>query len=61
MVIKPELLEIYACPACHARLELKADNSSLRCVACHRAYPIRDEIPVLMVEEATSEEPPATA
>lgn len=61
MVIKPELLEIYACPACHARLELKADASGLRCVACHRVYPIRDEIPVLLVEEAISEEPPAAA
>ena len=61
MVIKPELLEIYACPACHAKLEVKADGSGLKCVACHRAYPIRDEIPVLMVEEATIEEPPAAA
>ena len=61
MVIKPELLEIYACPACHAKLEVKADGSGLKCVACHRVYPIRDEIPVLMVEEATIEEPPAAA
>ena len=61
MVIKPELLEIYACPACHAKLEVKADGSGLKCVACHRVYPIRDEIPVLMVEEATIEETPAAA
>ena len=61
MVIKPELLEIYACPACHAKIEVKADGSGLKCVVCHRVYPIRDEIPVLLVEEATIEEAPAVA
>ena len=61
MVIKPELLEIYACPACHAKIEVKADGSGLKCVGCHRVYPIRDEIPVLLVEEATIEEAPAAA
>lgn len=61
MVIKPELLEIYACPACHAQLEVKADGHGLKCVACQRVYPIRDEIPVLMVEEATLEDIPAAA
>lgn len=61
MGIKPELLEILACPACHAKIELKADSSGLKCVACHRVYPIRDQIPVLIVEEATIEETPAAA
>ena len=61
MVIKSELLEIYACPACHAKIEVKADGSGLKCVACHRVYPIRDEIPVLIVEEASIEETPTAA
>ena len=61
MGLKPELLEILACPACRAKIELKADGSGLKCVACHRVYPIRDEIPVLIVEEATLEETPAAA
>jgi hypothetical protein len=61
MSLKPELLEILACPACRAKLELKADGSALKCVSCHRVYPIRDEIPVLIVEEATIEETPAAA
>jgi LSD1 subclass zinc finger protein len=60
MGIKPELLEILACPACRAKLELKADGSGLRCATCHRVYPIRDEIPVLIVAEATVEQPPTT-
>ncbi|MBS1811862.1 MAG: Trm112 family protein [Acidobacteria bacterium] len=59
MAIKPELLEIFACPACRAKIELKADGSGLKCVACHRVYPVRDEIPVFIIEEATIEEIPA--
>ncbi len=61
MSLKPELLEILACPACRAKIELQADGSGLKCVACHRVYPIRDEIPVLIVAEATFEETPAAA
>lgn len=56
MAISAELLEILICPACRAKLELKADGSGLRCVSCHRLYPIRDEIPVLLIDEATIDE-----
>lgn len=55
MTISPELLEILICPACQARVELKPDNSGLRCVACRRVYPIRDDIPVMLIDEATIE------
>ncbi|HEY0544328.1 MAG TPA: Trm112 family protein [Pyrinomonadaceae bacterium] len=56
MAISPELLEILACPACKAKVELKADGSGLKCVECKRVYPIRDEIPVMLVDEATVED-----
>jgi uncharacterized protein YbaR (Trm112 family) len=56
MAISPELLEILACPACKAKVELKADESGLKCVECKRVYPIRDEIPVMLVDEATIED-----
>ncbi|HZS04486.1 MAG TPA: Trm112 family protein [Blastocatellia bacterium] len=56
MSISPDLLEILACPACKAKIVLKADGSGLKCVECHRVYPIRDEIPVMLVDEATIEE-----
>ena len=56
MAISAELLEILICPSCRAKLELKADAAGLRCVSCHRLYPIRDEIPVLLVDEATIDE-----
>lgn len=56
MAISPDLLEILICPACRNRVELKPDGSGLRCVSCKRLYPIRDEIPVMMVDEATIDE-----
>ncbi len=56
MPINLELLEMLVCPACHARLELKTDGSGLKCLSCHRLYPIRDEIPVMMIDEATIED-----
>ena len=56
MPISLELLEILRCPACKAKVELKADQSGLKCVDCKRVYPIRDEIPVMLIDEATIEE-----
>jgi uncharacterized protein YbaR (Trm112 family) len=56
MALSEDLLEILACPACKARVELKADGSGLKCVECKRVYPIRDDIPVMLIDEATVEE-----
>ena len=51
-LVEPSLLEILACPACHA--PLKEQASELICTgdACGLAYPVRDGIPVLLVDEA---------
>lgn len=56
MAISQELLEILICPACRAELELKQDGTGLKCVACKRVYPIREDIPVMLVDEAKIEE-----
>lgn len=56
MAISQELLEILACPVCKASVELKPDRSGLKCVECKRVYPIRDDIPVMLVDEAKVEE-----
>jgi hypothetical protein len=56
MAISKDLLEILVCPACKAVVELKPDQSGLKCVECHRVYPIRDDIPVMLVDEAKIEE-----
>lgn len=56
MAISKDLLDILVCPLDKADLELKADGSGLKCTKCHRVYPIRDDIPVMLVDEATIEE-----
>jgi len=52
MPIPQELLEILRCPVCKACVHLLADQSGLKCESCRRVYPIRDEIPVMLAEEA---------
>ncbi len=55
MAISQELLEILVCPVCKAELILKEDESGLKCVECKRVYPVRDDIPIMLVDQATVE------
>jgi len=55
MAISQDLLDILACPACKAKVELQPDGHGLKCVECRRVYPIRDDIPVMLIEEAKVE------
>ncbi len=50
MTIDPKLLEILACPVCRTAVTLETDQ--LLCATCGRRYPIRDGIPVMLVDEA---------
>ncbi len=54
--MNPELLKILVCPLCKASLTLVDDDQGLKCGECNRVYPIRDDIPVMLVSEATIEE-----
>lgn len=54
-MISPELLEILVCPACKKPLALKENAENLKCGHCHRVYPIRDNIPILLIDEAVTE------
>ena len=56
MAISPDLLEMLRCPACRAEVKLKEDGSGLKCVECKRVYPIHNDIPSMLVEEATVED-----
>jgi len=49
-VIDKELLAILACPACKQGVELR--DNKICCVKCGEKYPIRDGIPVMLIEEA---------
>ena len=54
-MIDQELLDILACPACKTPVHLEADF--IVCSACGRRYPIRDGIPVMLIDEAEQGEP----
>jgi uncharacterized protein YbaR (Trm112 family) len=56
MAIPKELLDILVCPVDKAPVKLLADGSGLKCEACKRVYPVRDEIPVMLPEEAKIEQ-----
>lgn len=55
MAVAPDLLEILACPVCLAPVKLTADSQGLCCSKCHRVYPIRQDIPIMLVDEARIE------
>jgi len=52
-MISKELMDILVCPVCKKTLAQKEDGACLKCSECHRVYPIRDDIPIMLVEEAT--------
>lgn len=56
------LLEILVCPICKGSLEFRKAEQELVCKPCKLAYPIRDDIPVMLEEEARhlGDEQPAT-
>jgi uncharacterized protein len=56
MAVSKDLLEILVCPLCKAPVELLQDQNGLKCVQCKRVYPIRDDIPVMLIDEARIEE-----
>lgn len=51
--IKPELLEILACPCPqHASVEVSKDDNHIVCTKCETKFPIKDGIPVMLLDEA---------
>jgi uncharacterized protein YbaR (Trm112 family) len=56
--LDPLLLEILACPCeVHAALEVDADRRLLVCSSCRRGFPVRDGIPVMLLDEAVPPSP----
>ncbi len=53
MALNKELLEILACPKCKGDLIYK-EESGLICNKCKLMYPIKDDIPVMLIDEATA-------
>jgi LSD1 subclass zinc finger protein len=59
MPVDPELLAILACPNCKTPVVLVHGGAGLKCAQCSRVYPIKDDIPVMLIDEATIEGEPA--
>lgn len=52
MAISAELLAILACPKCKGDLRLTENGDGLVCDACKLKYPVKDDIPVMLIDEA---------
>ena len=53
MSLDAQLLEILVCPKCKGDLEYREAESSLVCHHCSLKYPVRDDIPIMLIDEAT--------
>jgi uncharacterized protein YbaR (Trm112 family) len=51
-MLKRELLDILVCPKCRGELEYDRKNAELICHSCKLAYQIKDDIPIMLIEEA---------
>jgi len=56
-MLDPDLLEILACPECRA--EVREEGDRIVCTGCGRRYPVREGIPILLVDEAEPPREPA--
>ena len=52
MAIKKELLDILCCPKCKGDIQLTDGGDGLICPKCKLLYPIKDDIPIMLIEEA---------
>jgi len=52
MTLSPKLLEILVCPKCRGELEYREAESALVCRHCKLSYEIRDDIPIMLIDEA---------
>ena len=53
MTLAPQLLAILVCPKCKGPLVYREGEAALDCGACRLRYAVRDDIPVMLVDEAT--------
>jgi uncharacterized protein YbaR (Trm112 family) len=55
VMVSKELLEILVCPACKQALEYRLNPESLKCTQCRRVYAVKDDIPIMLIDEAKIE------
>jgi LSD1 subclass zinc finger protein len=54
-MVPQDLLDLLACPVCRTALTYRLQPESLKCANCGRVYPVRDDIPILLIDEAKIE------
>jgi uncharacterized protein len=54
VTLSQELLAILVCPKCKGDLEYRPSDAVLVCDACRLRYPVRDDIPIMLIDEASS-------
>ena len=52
MAVSEELLEILVCPKCKGEIKLNKEKDGLACKACSLLYEIKDDIPIMLIDEA---------
>ncbi len=51
-MLSKQLLDILACPLCKTEVKLVENNTFLKCESCKRKYPIKNDIPIMLIDEA---------
>jgi uncharacterized protein YbaR (Trm112 family) len=54
MTLSPQLLRVLACPKCKGDLEYRPDEPALLCNVCRLKFAVRDDIPIMLLDEATA-------
>ncbi len=58
MALSQELLDLLVCPRCKGELEYREQEEVLACASCGLAYPVEDDIPIMLIDRAhTLDEP----
>ena len=52
MAISQDLLDILACPKCKGKIHLNQTGDGLTCEVCRLRYPVKDDIPIMLIDEA---------
>jgi uncharacterized protein YbaR (Trm112 family) len=54
-MIKKELLDILCCPKCKGELRYRPEENSLLCTACGKTYDVKNDIPIMLVDETDAQ------
>jgi uncharacterized protein len=55
MAVDKELLAILACPVCKTEVTYNEEKQQISCAKCGRKYPVKDDIPIMLVDQATTD------